>query len=42
MYAATFFSIANLMNDMVVTLLSSQYFFLIGVLGLLVDEDKHT
>lgn len=42
MYAATFFSITNLMTDVVMTVLSSQYFFLIGVLGLLVDEHKHT
>lgn len=33
MYAAALFSIANLMADMVVTLLSSQYYFLTGFLG---------
>lgn len=39
-YAATFLSITNLMADTVVTLLSSQYSFLIGLVGMLVHEHK--
>lgn len=39
-YAAIFLSITNLIADTLVTLLSSQYFFLTGLLGMLVHEHK--